>query len=386
MPALSPAWSRRLASLSAARHAAGRHREIAQPRGLDFSSNDYLGLRGDPRLAEAAARAARTFGTGTGGARLLRGTSPLHDALETALADWKGTEACLLFNTGFQANATLLPALAAPGDALFSDALNHASLVDGCRMARLGGATVQIYPHGDLPALDEALSRWRQEAPPEALPLVVTDAVFSMDGDAADLPGLVALCTRHEALLVVDEAHATGLLGARGAGLTEAQGVKGQVPVVMGTLGKALGSFGAFVAGSWALREHLVNTCRGFIFSTALPASACAGALEAVAIATQETWRREKALAHAALLRRALGHPDLPSAIVPIPVGEDARAVALARDLQAEGYDIRAVRWPTVPQGSARLRVTTGAHQETADVQRLAERLVRLQDTASHGI
>lgn len=370
-------WRQRLWQQAERRRTLGRDRAIHPAAGADFCSNDYLGLRRDPRLAEAAATAAREHGSGAGGARLLRGTTPLHDELEAALAAWKGTEACLLFNTGFQANATLIPALAGPGDAVFSDALNHASLVDGCRLARAGGAHLGIYRHLDLADLAAQLASWRASAPAEALALVATDAVFSMDGDAADLPALVDLCQRHEALLLIDEAHATGLLGADGAGLAQLQGVHGRVPLVMGTLGKALGAFGAFVCCDGLLRDHLVNTARGFIFSTALPPPVVGAALEGVRIARAEPWRRERARAFARQLRNALGQPDAPSAIIPVPVGPDADAVRLASRLQAQGFDARAVRPPTVPEGSARLRITTGAHLEEAQVQALLAALAR---------
>jgi len=373
-------WQDRLRQLADRRRALGRDRAILPATGTDVCSNDYLGLRRDPRLAEAAAAAARTFGAGMGAARLLRGTSSLHDELEAALAAWKGTEACLLFNTGYQANATLIPALVGPGDAVFSDTLNHASLVDGCRMARAGGAHLGIFHHRDLEDLAAQVGAWRESAPEGALALVATDAVFSMDGDAADLPALVRLCEGRNVLLLVDEAHATGLLGPDGAGLAQLQGVHGRVPLVMGTLGKALGSFGAFLACSALVREHLVNTCRGFIFSTALPPPAVGAALEGVRLAQAEPWRREKALSLAGLLRRELGQPDQPSAIVPVPVGADARAVSLAQHLQALDFDVRAVRPPTVPEGSARLRVTLGAHLEEAQVRALASALQRLPE------
>ncbi len=376
MDVLPQPWAQRLADAADRRRDLGRTRTIAAPRGIDFCSNDYLGLRMDSRLAQAGAEAAMRFGSGAGAARLLRGTSPVHESLEAALAAWKGLEACLLFNTGYQANATLLPALTGPGDLICSDALNHASLVDGCRMAKAAGATVRVYPHLDLLALESALAVPRAAG---SLALVVTDAIFSMDGDAADLRGLLAVCERHDALLLVDEAHATGLLGATGAGLCEAQGVKGRVPLVMGTLGKALGSFGAFVACSERVRDHLVNTCRGFIFSTALPAPVAAASLEAVRLAQAELWRREKALALADRLRDTLDLPRHPSAIVPVRIGTDAEAVRLAEALQAEGYDIRAVRPPTVPEGTARLRITTGAHLDEAQVEGLAEALRRLK-------
>ncbi|WP_026852831.1 aminotransferase class I/II-fold pyridoxal phosphate-dependent enzyme [Geothrix fermentans] len=372
---IPPPWRQRLQDQSDRRRALGRDRAIHPAAGVDFCSNDYLGLRRDPRLAEAAAAAAREWGAGTGGARLLRGTTPLHGELEAALAAWKGAEACLLFNTGFQANATLLPALVGTGDAVFSDALNHASLVDGCRLARAGGAHLGIYRHLDLADLEAQLAAWRASAPAEGLALVATDAVFSMDGDAADLPALLDLCGRHGALLLIDEAHATGLLGADGAGLAQLQGVHGRVPLVMGTLGKALGAFGAFVCCDGLLREHLLNTARGFIFSTALPPPVVGAALEGVRLARAEPWRRARALAFADRLRAGLGQPAMPSAIVPVPVGPDAEAVRLAEELQARGFDVRAVRPPTVPEGSARLRITLGAHLQETQVDALAKAL-----------
>lgn len=377
-------WEDRLQTLAEAREAAGLARRIREPRGLDVCSNDYLGLREEPSVAEAAAEAARRFGAGTGAARLLRGTTPLHDGLEADLAAWKGSEACLLFNTGYQLNATVIPALVGAGDAVFSDALNHASLVDGCRMAKAAGAEVGIYHHLDLGHLEDLLKAWRQRTPASGLALVVTDAVFSMDGDAADLPALVNLCERHGALLLVDEAHATGLLGDTGAGLAELQGVKGRVPLLMGTLGKALGSFGAFLCTSEALRTHLVNTARGFIYSTALPPAAVGASLEAARLARTKRHRAARALAFAARLRRALDLPDQPSAIVPWVLGEADLALQAARQLQAAGFDARAVRPPTVPPGSARIRFTTGAHLHEVELESLIHALQEpLQELAA---
>ncbi len=362
-------WSQRLQHLAFSRKEAGRHRRIHEPRGLDFCSNDYLGLRRDPRLAEAAAEAAHQYGTGVGAARLLRGSTPLHEALEEALALWKGKAATLLFNTGYQANATLIPALVGADDAVFSDALNHASLVDGCRMAKAAGASVHVYRHLDLDHLEAQLKAWRSHASAQSLALVVTDGVFSMDGDAADLPALCELCERHGALLLVDEAHATGLLGLTGAGLCEAQGVTARVPLIMGTLGKALGVAGAFICADALVREHLVNTARGFIFSTALPPPVVGAALEAVRLAQGMRHRAERALEHASRVRNALSLPPLPSAIVPWVVGGEMDALEKANDLQGRGFDVRAVRPPTVPEGLCRLRITTGAHLHEPDLE-----------------
>ncbi len=367
---LPASWSRRLRQEARSRRDRHAERSIAAAAGIDFCSNDYLGLRSDPRLADAARAAAEQHGSGAGGARLLRGTSPLHDALEAALAEWKGADSCLLFNTGYQCNASVLPALVGAGDIVFSDQLNHASLVDGCRLARARGAAVQVYRHLDLDDLQTRLAAWRS-AQAEGLAVVATDAVFSMDGDAADLATLLGLCERYEALLLVDEAHATGLLGETGAGLAEAKGLRGRVPLLMGTLGKALGSFGAFIAGDAELRSHLINTCRGFIFSTALPAPVAAAALAGIRIARAEPWRRQRSLGHARLLRGALGLPEGPSAIVPVHIGGNQDALRVAAALQGRGLDVRAVRPPTVAEGQARLRITTGAHLEQAQVETL---------------
>ena len=374
-PWIPEPWLERLEGAARGRLARSRNRAVQPPSGLDFSSNDYLGLRRDPRLAAAGERAAREHGSGSGASRLLLGTSPLHDQLEAALATWKGQGACLLFNTGYQCNATVIPALLQPGDAVFSDALNHASIVDGCRMAKARGAHLGIYRHLDLGELEQQLQAWLATASRESLALVVTDAVFSMDGDAADLPGLLEICRRHRALLMVDEAHASGLLGPTGAGLAESQGVHGQIPFLMGTLGKALGTFGAFVACDALLRDHLVNLCRGFIFSTALPPSGVGASLEGLHLAQTEPWRRQRALGHAHRLREALGMAPGLSPIVPVLIGADAEALRVARCLQDRGFDIRAVRPPTVAEGTARLRITTGAHQEEAQVEALIQAL-----------
>ena len=374
VPLLPSPWALRFAEKAAERGRQGRTRSIREPQGVDFCSNDYLGLRSDPRLAQAAREAASRYGSGSGAARLLRGTTPLHAALEEALAVWKGQEAALLFNTGFQCNATVIPALAGAGDGVFSDRLNHASIVDGCRMAKLQGAHLEVYAHLDPQDLEARIQAWRRSGG-TGLALVVTDTVFSMDGDVAYLPELVKVCGRHEALLMVDEAHGTGLLGPTGAGVAQWQGVAAQVPLVMGTLGKALGSFGAFVACSGALRDHLVNTCRGFIFSTALPAPVVAAALAAVGLAQSEPHRRKRALRHADRLATALGIPLYPSAIVPVLIGSDADAMARAEALHKAGFDVRAVRPPTVPEGTSRLRITTGAHLGDGDVTALLRAL-----------
>ncbi len=377
-PWVPPSWAARLRREADTRRGAGLERRVEAPRGLDFCSNDYLGLRRDVRVAEAAAQAALEHGSGSGGSRLLRGGSSLHEALEEALARHKSLPSALLLNSGFQANATLIPALAREGDHVFSDALNHASLVEGCRLAKARGAAVHVHRHLDLEDLEACLRAARGRRAAGSLFLIATDAVFSMDGDAADLPALLALAARFDALLLVDEAHATGLLGPHGGGLAEACGVAGRIPLVMGTLGKALGAFGAFVACPGELRDHFVNTARGFIFSTSLPPPVLGAARRSLALAREERWRASAALGHAARIRARLGLPPQPSAIVPVVLGTEARALAVAGALQDRGFDVRAVRPPAVSPGTSRLRITTGAHQSEAAVADLLSALEAL--------
>lgn len=333
---------------------------------VDFSSNDYLGLAADPRLARAAATALADAGTGAAAARLISGTHPLHEALEADLARLKGAEAALLFPTGYAANTGAIPALVGRGDAVYSDALNHASLIDGCRLSR---ATSRVFAHLDVDALDAQL---RADAGHFRRRLVVVDAVFSMDGDLFPLDRLVEVARRHGAWSYVDDAHGTGVLGREGRGAAEHWGVEGELDVRMGTLGKALGTAGAFVAGSHALREWLLNRARPFVFTTATPPSLAAATREALRIAAAEPWRRERVRQNARRLRAGLaalgrpapGEPD--GHIVPVPVGDAATAVAAGAALRARGFLVGAVRPPTVPAGTSRLRLTvTAAH--TAD-------------------
>jgi len=254
---------------------------------LLLCSNDYLGLAGHDDLAKAIAEAADRYGSGAGASRLISGNMTLHEELERAIAAFKGTEAAILFNSGYAANTGVIPALAGEGDVLLSDALNHASIIDGCRLSR---AETEVYRHRDLDHL-EALLRKRSTA---GRKVVITDGVFSMDGDIAPLPGLVDLAERYGAMLMVDDAHGTGVLGSNGRGTVEHFGVGGKVPVQMGTLGKALGSFGAYVAGDRGLVQFLLSSCRSYIFSTALPPAVCAASLAALSIIDREPWRRER--------------------------------------------------------------------------------------------
>jgi 8-amino-7-oxononanoate synthase len=329
---------------------------------VNLCSNDYLGLASDPRLRRAAAEAAEREGAGAGAARLIAGDLPVHGALERRLAAFKGTEAALLFNSGYHANAGVPGVLVGRDDAVFSDVLNHASIVDGCLLSR---AELVRYRHLDVAELSDLLARTKARRK-----LVVTDAVFGMDGDAAPLGEIADACERHGAMLYVDEAHSAGVLGPTGAGLAEALGVIGRVDVHMGTLGKALGAFGAYVAGSRRLVDLLVSRARTFIFTTALPPAACGAALAAIDVLAAEPSRRERLHALAARMKGGLARlgfdvSRVVAPIFPVVLGKEERALAAARALRARGFFVRAIRPPTVPRGTSRLRVAlTAGHTE----------------------
>lgn len=329
---------------------------------VNLCSNDYLGLASDPRLTEAAAAAALAEGAGAGASRLVAGDLAIHGRLEAALASLHRAEAALLFNSGYHANVGVPAALVGRGDAIFSDVLNHASIVDGALLSRAG---LVRYRHLDVTELGDLLA-----ASTARRKLVVTDAVFSMDGDAAPLGAIADLCDRHGAMLYVDEAHAVGVLGPTGAGLAEQLGVKDRVDVEMGTLGKGLGAFGAYVAGSARLRQLLISRARSFVFTTALPPAACGAALAALQVVRDEPARRARLhalMAHlkAGLTARGFDVARVASPIFPVVLGSEARALAAAQGLRARGFFVRAIRPPTVPRGTSRLRVAlTAGHDE----------------------
>jgi 8-amino-7-oxononanoate synthase len=377
-PTLADELAGRLAELTDQ----GLARSLRLAAGRDFSSNDYLGLARDPGLRAAllARLAALPPGEplGAPASRLLRGHTRLHADLERRLAAWKGTEAALLFASGYQANVGLLAALLGPRDRAVSDALNHASLIDGLRLA---GCRRAIVPHLDLAAIERELARPH----PEGRTFLVTESLFSMEGDVAPLDRYAELAARHGAELIVDDAHATGLYGeARGSGLCETFAVERRVAAVVSTLGKAVGLAGAFVAGPRVLVDYLVNRCRAFVFTTAPPPlllHALDAALDRIAA---EPWRRRRALELADRLRRRLRERGvLPvdsgavglGPIVPLLLGDNARALAAAEHLAALGFDVRAIRPPTVPPGTARLRVSVHADHSEAEIDALAEAL-----------
>ena len=332
---------------------------------VNFGSNDYLGLAADPRLAAAVAQALQREGWGSGASPLITGHAALHARLEERLAAMEGAEAALLFPSGFAANLGAVAALVGGGDVVFSDRNNHASLLDGCRLSR---ADVRVYPHGDWHALDGLLAR----AAGRRRRLIVTDSLFSMDGDLAPLVELTELAARRGAMLLMDEAHATGVFGHRGRGVAEHLGVDERVAagvgVRVGTLSKALGCAGGFVAGSRTLVEWLLNRARSYIYSTAAPAATAAAALAALDIVAAEPQRGVELLARAASLRDALAAQGWDvgrsqSQIIPLLVGSPARAVELSARLRNRGLLVPAIRPPTVPEGQSRLRISlTAAH------------------------
>lgn len=336
---------------------------------LCLCSNNYLDLANDPRIVRAVQDAVEAWGWGSGASRLVCGTMTPHQRLERRLAAFKGAEAALVFGSGYQANLAAIHAAAGEGDVVLLDKLDHASLIDA---ARSSGAAVRAFPHRDTERLRRILDRcgrYRRR-------LIVTDTVFSMDGDLADLPALVELKRRYDAALCIDEAHATGVLGPRGRGVAELAGVEADVDITIGTLSKALGGVGGFVCGSQAYVDYLVNTARPFIYTTAPPAAACAAAEAALDIVEAEPQRRVRLLELAATLRRSwrergydIGESE--SQIVPLRVGEAERAVRLANALLERGFLVPAIRPPTVPRGTARLRVSLSSACGPSDVESL---------------
>jgi 8-amino-7-oxononanoate synthase len=343
-------------------------------------SNDYLGLASHPAVREAAAEAAERWGAGVGASRLVSGNTSVHDDLERELADFKGYEACVLFGSGFLANTGVIPVVAGAGDVILSDALNHASIIDGCRLSR---AETIVYNHCDLDALE---ARLRRAAGRPAV--IVTEAVFSMDGDVAPLAGIVELARRHRARIAVDEAHATGALGPDGRGLVSALGLERDVDVVIGTLGKALGSYGAFACCSEALAELLINRARTLIYSTGLPPASVQAARAALEILRVEPERVDRLRRNASLLRHALSDggwsvPEVPTPIIPLILGDPHGAMSLCEAALHEGVFAQAIRPPTVPEGTSRLRLVAMATHTEDDLRHAARTLIRAADRQS---
>jgi 8-amino-7-oxononanoate synthase len=347
---------------------------------VNFASNDYLGLSQHPSVKAAAKAAIERFGAGSGASRLVTGTESPHTKFEEEIAVFKGAERALLFSTGYAAALGTIPSLVGTGDVIILDKLAHACLIDG---ARLSGASLRVYPHNNIARLKHHLL-WARRAYPQGKTLIVTESVFSMDGDFADLVKIVALKTEFRALLLVDEAHATGVIGPQGAGLIAALGLTPHVEVQMGTLSKALGSSGGFICGSKTLIQLLVNRARSFIYSTALPppsASAASAALAIVQTAEGDTLR-SRLCRNVRLLvenltpdRGQVAEPVSP--IFPLLIGSELEAVRLAETILSQGFLTPAIRYPTVARGAARLRITLSASHTLEQIQLLSGTIIR---------
>lgn len=343
---------------------------------LTLCSNNYLGLADHPKVRRAAAKAASSHGAGSGASRLISGNMDCHLELESELAEFSLVEASLLFGSGYLANTGTIAAVAgiAPGGVIFSDELNHASIIDGCRLA---DAETFVYRHADLDHLS-----WGLQKAGDRARLIVTDGLFSMDGNLAPLPGIVDLAERHGVLTMVDEAHATGCFGPEGRGAVVDSGMSGRVDLVVGTLGKAFGSYGAFVGCSNEMRQLLINQARTFVFSTAPPPPAIAAASKALDLVRSKPGRLERLQHNAELLRdslRGLGIPTGNSTthIIPVMVGDPSMATALSDRLLTDGIYAQAIRPPTVPDGTSRLRMSVMSEHEPADLRAAAKAVAR---------
>jgi 8-amino-7-oxononanoate synthase len=341
---------------------------------LLLCSNNYLGLADHPKVREAAADAAMRWGVGAGASRLISGTMTIHGRLEERLAAFESTQACLLFGSGYLANLGVIGALAGRGDTIFSDELNHASIVDGCRLSR---AEVVLYRHCDVEHLSWSMRHHGGRRDSRGRQLIVTDSVFSMDGDVAPLEGIVELAQPYGARVVVDEAHATGTFGPGGRGAVAEAGLEDEIDVIVGTLGKALGSYGAYACADEEMVRYLINTARSFIFSTAPPPPAVAGALAALELIEERPHRVERLHANARVLRSALASEGFPVAeqdmhIVPLIVGEERDAMRMCQEAIERGVFAQAIRPPTVAAGTSRLRLAAMASHTASDMRMAA--------------
>jgi len=362
----------------------GRYRSLRPPVGIDFTSNDYLGYRGGDTQSPPVATGGlsspltthhsplTTSHSGTS-SRLLRGHHPVWDAVESALAGWHGAEAVLMMTSGYAANEGLISTVIEPDDWVATDALNHASIIDGLRLCR---PRKFVFRHNDLDHLETGLRAEAGRRPAGRAMFVITESLFSMDGDRAPLPDIVGLAERYGAHVIVDEAHATGCYGPAGSGCVDAAGLRGRVLASVHTGGKALGVFGAYVCGSRLLKDYLVNRCRHLIYTTALPPAVGPWWLDMLARVRGDDAGRRALHANAAAFRAALADHGVPAAgteyVVPVVLGDDERAVRVAARLQERGYDVRAIRPPSVPPGTARVRVSVQADHDPAVLARLA--------------
>lgn len=340
---------------------------------IDFSSNDYLGLSGDLRLKKASVEATNALGTSASASRLLSGDLCLHHLLEEKTATFKGKESALVFNSGYQANIGIISSLYQKGDVIFSDKLNHASIIDGIL---LSGVRFFRFRHNDLGNLEYLLKKERRNYKNS---LIITETLFSMDGDIAPLEGLVSIKEKFNCMLMVDEAHATGIFGKNGSGVVEKEGLVDRVDLIMGTFSKALGSFGAYVACSHNIKHYLINACRSFIYSTALPPSVVAANLASLDIVKEEPFRRKILLENADFFRNQLNKNGFmikgSSQIIPLVIGENKKAVLASEELKKMGYWVMPIRPPTVPAGESRLRFSLTFYHSKRLLERLAGEL-----------
>ena len=339
---------------------------------LSFCSNNYLGLANHPKIKQAAIDAIHQYGWGTGASRLVSGNMTLHQELEKRIAEFKGTEAALLFPTGYMANLGALCAIVSKGDIVVGDKLNHASIIDGCRQS---GATSRVYPHKNVSQLESLLQRssmYRRK-------LVVTDSVFSMDGDTAPLPEIVSIAKKYDAIIMVDDAHATGVFGKQGKGMIEHYGLEGKIDIIMGSFSKAIGSIGGFIAGSKHLIDFLKNKSRTFIYTTALPPAVCAASLAGLTLIQEDAslidklWKNIRYLK--SQLSKFMNTIAVESPIVPLIVGSAEDAVNVSTKLYGNGILIPAIRPPTVPPGTSRLRISLMATHSEDDIDKLINTL-----------
>lgn len=364
-PDLATQFRERLAQRLGEIDAAGLRRCLRSPEGIDLSSNDYLGLARHPLLKQRMAEAVLASGVGSTGSRLLRGEREAFRSVEQRFAHFKGTERSLYFSSGYLANLAVLTTFPEKGDIIFSDERNHASLIDGVRLSQ---ARRTIFPHNDV----NALAKLMREERGAGQKFVVVESLFSMDGDEAPLADIAALCRESGAALIVDEAHAVGVFGPRGSGLIEARGIAEDVFVSINTAGKALGVSGAFVGGSADAIEFLIQRARPFIFSTAPPPAVAAALDASLDVIAEEPERRERLLDRSRHLRKRLGIAGA-SQIVPVIIGANERATKVAAEIQAAGFDVRAIRPPTVPEGTARLRVSVNCELSEDTLDRFAD-------------
>ncbi len=341
-----------------------------------LSSNNYLGLANHPRVKEAAIRAIERYGFGSGASRLISGNMSLHEELEERLARFKGVESALIFNSGYTANTGVIPAIAGIGDFIYSDELNHASIIDGSRLSR---AEIRVYPHKDMNALEDLLKKEKGQG----RKLIITDTVFSMDGDIAPLKEIYDLSRMYDAILMIDEAHATGVLGKKGRGAIEHFNLKDNDIIQMGTLGKALGTFGAYIAGSKELINYLISKARSFIYTTSLPPSVLAAAIEAINIIEEDgsllkrLWDNRKRFIESL---HSSGFDTLRSEtpIIPVFIGDAHKAIKMAEFLFEQGIFAPAIRPPTVPEGRSRIRTTVMATHTKEDIEKAVKALSKV--------